>query len=90
MEFYEWVNDKDNFPLNIRNDKDVMFTGFTNEYQDYKKFLNRKTFNRWIAKYANYIDARFEQGHLVSSRWYMIITKEDLAIEEAVENELQF
>jgi len=90
MEFYEWVNDKDNFPLNIRNDKDVMFTSFTNEYQDYKKFLNRKTFNRWISKYAGYLDASFKQGHSMSVRWYMIVTKENLVAEEALEDELQF
>ena len=90
MELYEWINDKENFPLNIRNDKDVIFHNFTNEYQDYKKFLNRKTFNRWITKYAGFIDAKFTQGHSISTRWAMIITQESLVLDEIESDGLQF
>ena len=52
MDFYEWIEDKDNFALGIRNDKVGKFSEFIENYQDFKKWLTRKRFNIWVKKYA--------------------------------------
>ncbi len=77
MEFNEWITDKDNFPINIRNDKSEMHEKFTKEYVDYFK-LSRKVFHRWIEKYANYIGASFSDGNTQGKRWFMITDTKQL------------
>lgn len=72
MEFKEWISDKDNFSLNVRNDKADMFNQFVEEYQDYKRWLSRKKFNIWVQKYASYINAEYKQGNTNGSRWMLI------------------
>jgi hypothetical protein len=59
MEFFEWINDENNVPRNCRNDKSIIFSNFTNDYQDFKKWLTRKKFNIWVQKYCNFIKAEY-------------------------------
>ena len=56
MEFYEWVQDNENFPINKRNDKKTYFDNFVEDYQDFKKWLTRKKFIIWVQKYASFIE----------------------------------
>jgi hypothetical protein len=72
MEFYEWINDQENCPQNIRNDKQQYFNKFTEEYQDFKKWLTRKKFNIWVQKYCNFIDKKYTEGNSNGLRWFMI------------------
>lgn len=72
MEFYEWVKDKENCPVGVRNDKVVYFNKFTEEYQDFKKWLSRKKFNIWIQKYCNFIDVEYTENNTNGFRWFMI------------------
>lgn len=71
MEFYEWISDTENFAINIRHLKSEKFNQFTDEYQDYKKYLSRKRFQIWIQKYAKFIGKDFQQGN-THGRWFGI------------------
>jgi hypothetical protein len=72
MEFYEWVNDQENCPTGIRNDKQQYFNKFTDEYQDFKKWLTRKKFNIWVQKYCNFVNKDYTDGNTNGFRWFMI------------------
>ena len=74
MEFYEWVQENDNFPINKRNDKKTYFDNFVEDYQDFKKWLTRKKFIIWVQKYASFIDAEYTQGNSNGLRWFAIET----------------
>jgi hypothetical protein len=72
MEFYEWVSDCENCPTGIRNDKQQYFNKFTDEYQDFKKWLTRKKFNIWVQKYCNFVNKEYTEGNSNGLRWFMI------------------
>lgn len=72
MEFKEWIEDKDHFPLNTRNSKVEYFEGFINEYPDFRKWLTRKRFNIWVQKYADFSNRKFRQGNTNGVRWFQI------------------
>lgn len=72
MEFYEWIEDVENFPRNNRNDKAVMFVNFTNDYKDFNKWLSRKRFNTWVKNYAKYIGKKYNEGNSNGARWFEI------------------
>lgn len=85
MEFYEWVIDIENFPINKRNDKIEFFEKFVNEYKDYQKWLNRKTFNNWVNKYAKFKGYEFETNSTNGKRWFQISDGN-----ERIEEEIEF
>jgi hypothetical protein len=82
MDFYEWVQDPDNFPLNTRNDKKTYFNNFVEEYPDFSKFLKRKSFDLWVQKYAKFINAKFVSDVSNGLRWFMIQTTEIIPEED--------
>lgn len=71
MEFYEWINDSENFRSNTRNNKGKAYETFVNEYIDYKK-LSRKRFHIWVEKYSNYKGFIFSEGNTQGERWFMV------------------
>jgi len=75
MDFYEWISDSENFPLNRRNEKSEYFNSFVNENKDFTNYLKRNTFNIWVNKYANFINANFEQGSSNGLKWFGIFEK---------------
>jgi len=75
MDFYEWILDTENFPLNNRNDKSQYFNSFISENKDYEKWLKRNRFNIWVHKYASYVNCRFEQGNSNGLKWFGIFEK---------------
>jgi hypothetical protein len=88
MDFYDWISDIQNFPINYRNDKEQFFTLFIKDNPDFGKWLKRNTFNGWIQKYANYKDYRFEQNSSNGQKWYGIFEKN---VENIIdENEIDF
>lgn len=72
MEFNEWASEIDNLPIGVRNDKQIYFDNFTNEYKDFNKWLTRKRFNIWIKKYANFKGLKYNDGTTNGQRWFMI------------------
>jgi hypothetical protein len=72
MEFYEWIEDLENFALNTRLDKQEYFDKFIAEYKDYQKYLTRKRFNIWVKKYATYKGYEFRQGNSNGLRWFEV------------------
>lgn len=86
MEFYEWIDESDNFPRNKRNNKQEFFDIFINEYPDFKRWLTRRIFAIWVEKYANYMNFDFKQGSSNGVRWYQIITPDG----EEEDDEIEF
>jgi hypothetical protein len=72
MEFNEWIKDAENCPIGIRNDKQQYFNKFTEEYQDFKKWLTRKKFNIWVQKYCSFKNLPYEEGNTHGQRWFVI------------------
>jgi len=77
MEFYEFISDTHNFPINKRVDKKELFNSFTSEFRDYEKSLTRKRFNIWVQKYASFIGGEYSEGNSNGGRW-LEITKKDV------------
>lgn len=90
MEFYEWIIDKNNLPINVRCDKAKYYDDFINEYQDFKKWLTRKKFNIWIRKYAIYNSFNYEDGNSNGQRWFCISNGEQPTIEDEALTDLPF
>lgn len=76
FEFYEWSADTDNVPMNIRLDKNDLFIKFTNDYQDFKKWLSQKRFTKWLEIFGSYYKIEFEHGRTHASRTIEFITKD--------------
>lgn len=72
MEFYEWIEDVENFPRNKRNDKGVYFDNFTREYKDFERYLRRNKFTIWVKKYATYKGYEYKDGNSNGLRWFEI------------------
>jgi len=54
QEFYEFTNDAEHMPLNIRIYNQKIFEDFISEYPDFKKFLTRRRFKAWVDLYAKH------------------------------------
>ena len=83
MEFFEWMEERDNFVFNIRHIKSEKFEIFTNYYPDYKKWLTRKRFNIWVENYARYKGMNFDQGK-DTNRWFGISENESIGKDEYI------
>jgi hypothetical protein len=73
MEFYEWIDDADNFKRNERHNKTQYYQIFIDEYQDFKKWLQSKTFNKWVDKYCTYKGYEYNEGNTQGNRWFEIV-----------------
>lgn len=83
FEFYEWSQDVENLPLGVRLDKNESFVKFTNEYQDFKKWLSQKKFTQWLEQFGKYYNIEFEHGRTHTSRFITYKTdKNDTTGEE--------
>lgn len=72
IEFLEFIDDAENFPRNSRLNKKMYYDKFLDDYPDFKKWLNRKTFVIWVQKYSTYKDLIFSDGNTQGERWYMV------------------
>ncbi len=74
LEFYNWISDNENFVLNELYDKQIIFNKFIDDYEDYKgyKWFNRRMFQKYVDKYAKYIEAEYIDGNSNGVRWLMI------------------
>lgn len=84
MEFYEWISDRQNLPLNTRNDKAIYYNNFINEYKDFQKWLTRKKFNIWVQKYASFIDAKYFSDNTNGSQWFEIENENKINEEDEI------
>ena len=71
MEFFDWINDRQNLTLNVRHDKIEVYNRFVEDYPDFKKWLQRKTFSVWIKKYSSYRSFEYTDGR-TPNRWFSI------------------
>lgn len=72
LDFYDWIEDQDNFPIGLRNDKKEYFNNFVSEFRDFEKNLKRKTFDLWVQKYAKLKDIKYDTSSSNGIRWFMI------------------
>src|SRR5690606_19776044 len=56
MEFYEWITEVEKVPFNTRLDKKEYYHKFKEEYPDFDKWLNQRTFTIWLQKYISFND----------------------------------
>ena len=77
MEFYEWIDESENLSRNIRHGKKDIFNIFVDEYQDFKKWLQVKTFVKWIEKYCKYKGFEYLEGNSNGQRWFEIKTEDN-------------
>ena len=82
MEFYEWAEDTDLLPRNTRHNKTELYTKFIEEYQDFKKWLQVKTFVKWVDKYCKYKDFVYLEGNSQGNRWFEISDDSNVKTEE--------
>jgi len=82
MEFYEWAEDTDLLPRNTRHNKTELYTKFIEEYQDFKKWLQVKTFVKWVDKYCKYKDFTYLEGNSWGNRWFEISDDNNVKTEE--------
>lgn len=68
-EFYEWIQDHENVPNNVRLDKNELYHKFLNEYQDFKKWLSQKKFTKWLEEYAKFNKIEFNNGRTHTMRY---------------------
>lgn len=70
FEFYEWADDENNELIKkARVSKAELFEDFINEYDDYKKWLRKKTFQKWLKDFATYKGIKYEEGNTNGTRW---------------------
>lgn len=77
MEFYEWINDTNSIPFNTRNDKKEYYNIFKNEYPDFQKWLNQRTFTIWIQKYCSFKGYVYDKGNSNGLQWFEINNGEE-------------
>ncbi len=85
MEFYEWVTENNSIPFNTRNDKKEYYNIFKNEYPDFQKWLNQRTFTIWIDKYCKYTGLTYDKGNSNGLQWFMIIDETKELEEETID-----
>jgi hypothetical protein len=68
-EFMDWA-DSGKIPFNERIDKKILFEDFVGQYDDYKKWLKNRTFNKWLKTYADYKGAKSEDVVYNGIRYY--------------------
>lgn len=85
-EFYEWSQDRENLPYNIRIDKTEYFQKFKNEYPDFQKWLTQKKFTQWLENFGKYYKLQFNHGRTHSSRYIEYL----VSSEENNDNEIPF
>ena len=78
MEFFEWVEDDDNFTLDVRYNKVEKFEAFTSEFKDFERWLTRKKFNIWFKKYAAFKDYEYSEGNTNGVRWFELKNDKDV------------
>ena len=78
MEFFEWVEDDDNFTLDVRYNKVEKFEAFTSEFKDFERWLTRKKFNIWFKKYAAFKGYEYSEGNTNGGRWFELKNDKDV------------
>jgi hypothetical protein len=69
FEFYEWVNEEDNLPLNTRINKSEKYETICQDYPDLRKWLTQKRFSLWLERYAMFKGYRHFSGKSNAVRW---------------------
>jgi transcriptional regulator NrdR family protein len=73
MEFLQWIEEKGNFPFDIRNEKNLYLEYFIKENKDFKD-LKTRTFSAWVKKYANFKELKYTTDRSNGVAWFQIDT----------------
>lgn len=85
MDFFEWAEDIENLPRNKRLGKTEYWTKFIEEYQDFKRYFQVKTFIKWADKYCKFKGLKYESGNTNGERWFMIVDENLNDLEDEIE-----
>ena len=71
-EFYEWMQEDENIPLDTRLINQQSYNKFIEEYPDFKKFLQVRKFKNWIRKYCELKGYFYGDGVAMNQRYFYI------------------
>lgn len=66
----EFIAFASELPLNTKLDKKEIYTEFIVAYPDFSHKLLQRTFTKWLAKYAKYINAEFFETHTMKVKYF--------------------
>lgn len=71
QEFHDWTTEG-NLKLDVRLYNQSTFNLFLDEFPDYKKFLQIKTFKKWVKAYCKINNLNYEDGVSTSGRFFYL------------------
>ena len=77
FEFYEWMEEVANIPFNDRCDKKEYYERFKNDNEDFKKWLNQRTFSSWLKKYCLFKGWDWETNNSNGLQWFMFKNEDE-------------
>lgn len=81
-EFIQWMDEKD-FKNKERIYYKELMDKFTNEFEDFKKFLKQRTFNTWLKTYFDFKGVSIVSGSVNGMRFYELNSNELKDTEDA-------
>ena len=82
QEFYDWTTAGE-MPLDVRHHNNDIFNRFLNDYPDFKKHLQIKTFKKWVKLYAKMNNYFYGDGSSNGSRYfYLTKTKTNNTVDD--------
>jgi hypothetical protein len=81
-EFVQWMDEKD-FKNKERIYYKELMDKFTNEFEDFKKFLKQRTFNTWLKTYFDFKGVSIVSGSVNGMRFYELNSNELKDTEDA-------
>ena len=73
-DFLDWMEDEENFPMNIRLNKKDYYNNFRNSFSNYG-WLKTKRLTQWVQQYAEYKGHEFDSGKSNNQRWFSLSDK---------------
>lgn len=71
-EFYDFINEPDNIPQNVRIYSSKLYTELMEEYPDLRKWLTQRRLKIWVDTYAIYKGLQVERGKDVMGRYFIL------------------
>lgn len=75
-EFIQWMDDKEHKGFETIDYKQY-YNDFMAEYEDFKKWLQQKTFNNWLKAYFDYNNLKYESISANGKRYYRLTNLKD-------------
>ena len=89
FDFYEWAMDEDNIKVGHSYVKKQLYNDFTDEYNDYKKWLTQNKFSGWVQKLALYKGVFYDgkKKNQFDERCHMLLKNDPNLVKPEVQEE---